>query len=140
MTLWAHAVSTLVMVGVIWFVQVVHYPLFALIPAKAYRAYQESHLARTGWVVGPPMLLEAGTASALFLMSEELEADWLVWVSFLLLILVWGLTAVFSVPAHGRLAQGFDANVHRRLVATNWLRTFAWTGRGICSVWLLISL
>jgi hypothetical protein len=39
------------------------------------------------------------------------------------------------VPAHGRLAEGFDAGVHARLVATNWIRTMAWTLRGALVVW-----
>jgi hypothetical protein len=42
---------------------------------------------------------------------------------------VWISTALLQAPAHGRLAQGFDAVVHRRLVRSNWIRTLAWLGR-----------
>jgi hypothetical protein len=36
-----------------------------------------------------------------------------------------------QVPAHGVLAEGFDADAHRRLVASNWIRTIAWTARSL---------
>jgi hypothetical protein len=29
------------------------------------------------------------------------------------------------------LEQGFEAGAHGRLVATNWVRTGAWTARGV---------
>ena len=134
-----HAASTLFMVGLIWFVQVVHYPLFAVVPEEAYAAYQERHMARTGWVVGPPMLLEAGSSLALVWLADGLTRPELAWLGLALLGLVWGATALFSVPAHTRLRDGFDAQAHRRLVATNWLRTLGWTARGAVAMTLLIG-
>ena len=126
------------MVGLIWFVQVVHYPLFADVPAEGYRAYQEKHMARTGLVVGPPMLLEAGSGLGLVLLSGELSDPSMAWLGFFLLVFVWGVTAVFSVPAHGRLLEGFDEVAHRKLVRTNWLRTLGWSARGGVAIALLV--
>jgi hypothetical protein len=53
------------MTGLIWFVQVVHYPLFARVGGDGYREYQIEHMRRTGWVVGPAMLAELGSGVAL---------------------------------------------------------------------------
>jgi hypothetical protein len=39
---------------------------------------------------------------------------------------------MLQVPLHQKLSSGFDAAVHRRLVATNWWRTVGWTLRGVC--------
>jgi hypothetical protein len=61
----AHAAATLFMVGVIWFVQVVHYPLFARVGTPDFSTYSIRHTRLTGLVVGPAMLLEAATAVAL---------------------------------------------------------------------------
>ncbi len=58
-----HIAATLFMTGLIWFVQIVHYPLFSSVGADGFVAYEAAHTARTTWVVGPPMLLEAGTAA-----------------------------------------------------------------------------
>jgi hypothetical protein len=43
-------------------------------------------------------------------------------------------TAGLSVPAHGTLAAGFEAGAHRRLVATNWLRTVGWSARAVLAI------
>ena len=57
----AHAASTLAMSGGIWFVQIVHYPLFALVADQALGRYEKEHVLRTGWVVGPLMVAEGLT-------------------------------------------------------------------------------
>ena len=46
------------MVGVVWFVPVVHYPLFARVASERLDLYSEAHSRFTGYVVGPPMLVE----------------------------------------------------------------------------------
>jgi hypothetical protein len=62
LVLLAHAAATLFMVGLIWFVQVVHYPLFSRVGSDAFVPYAAAHGVLTTWVVGPPMLLEFATA------------------------------------------------------------------------------
>jgi hypothetical protein len=42
-----HAAATLVMVGVIWFVQIAHYPLMARVSAGEFAAYEREHQTRT---------------------------------------------------------------------------------------------
>ncbi len=56
------AFATFAMTGLIWFVQVVHYPLFRSVGAPGYAAYQAEHMRLATLVVGPLMLLEAATA------------------------------------------------------------------------------
>ena len=125
---------TLYMVGLIWFVQVVHYPLMAKVGVQGYETYQQAHMRLTTWVVGPPMLLEAGTALGLVLLLPMGVQLSLAWRAFSILILVWLTTALFSVPAHQRLLQTFCPKAHRRLVQTNWLRTLGWTVRAVIVV------
>ena len=48
--------ATLFMVGVIWFVQVVHYLLFSLVGGEGFALYSEAHSRLTTYVVGPPIL------------------------------------------------------------------------------------
>ncbi|MDX1579501.1 MAG: hypothetical protein R3266_13530, partial [Gemmatimonadota bacterium] len=56
-----HLASTLAVVGLIWFVQVVHYPLLARTDGSAFRAAHRFHTDRTGRVVIPLMLAEVAT-------------------------------------------------------------------------------
>src|SRR4028119_1320023 len=59
--------STGVMIGVIWFVQVVHYPLFGGVGRDGWTDYAAAHGRRTTLVVGLPMLIERATGVPLVL-------------------------------------------------------------------------
>lgn len=126
-----HAASSLFMVGLIWFVQIVHYPLLATVDANSFSTYEKRHMALISYVVIPPMLLEAATAIALFWFRPPIISIWLVGLTGTLLAIIWLSTFLLQVPCHDKLAQGFDPVIHRRLVLTNWIRTWGWTIRGI---------
>lgn len=126
-----HVVATAVMAGIIWFVQVVHYPLMALVGRDGYPAYQAAHARRTTWVVMPPMLVEMATGVWLALRPSPYMPAAVAWIGLALLAVVWGSTFFLQVPEHGRLERGFDPDAHRRLVRGNWIRTVAWTLRAI---------
>jgi len=129
----AHVGATLFMVGLIWFVQIVHYPLLAGIGPSESVAFQRDHMHFTSLVVAGPMLVELGTAVALVWLS----GGSLAWSGLALLAVIWGTTGLVLVPAHKRLLEGFDQATHRRLVRWNWVRTPAWTGRGVLALaWL----
>ena len=130
-----HAASTLFMTGLIWFVQVVHYPLGAVVGADAFSAYQAAHMRRTGWVVGPPMLVEAACAAALVV--SPATAGPTAWLGLGLLALVWGSTALLQVPNHNALLAGPDPARLRSLVTGNWVRTVGWTARSALALSLL---
>jgi hypothetical protein len=130
----AHLGATLAMVGLIWFVQIVHYPLFARVGGDVFAAYEADHARLTSWVVIPFMLIEAGAALFLLWQPPAGVPMVLLWVGAGLLALVWLSTFLLQVPAHDRLHRGFDADVHRWLVMTNWIRTVAWSARGVIAL------
>ncbi len=132
----AHAAATLVMVGVIWIVQVVHYPLFAQVDGD-FRVYADGHSRRITWVVAPPMLVEAGTGLAIAIRPPDGVSPTLAWTGLALIGVLWLSTALLQVPEHQRLGRGFDAQAHRRLVLGNWVRTVAWSARGVLVLLLL---
>ena len=125
----ANAASTFFMAGLIWFVQVVHYPLFAAVGNSEFPAYSRLHQSLTTFVVGPPMLVEALTAGMLVVTRPAGVSAWLAWTGFALVIVIWASTALLQIPAHGRLASGFDASTAATLVSGNWVRTAAWSAR-----------
>mgnify|MGYP001826290188 CR=1 FL=1 len=133
-----HAASTLMMTGLIWFVQVVHYPLFGRVGGAEFTVYAEQHQRLTTIVVGPLMLAEAVTASWLVIRPPEGASPVLTTVGLALVALLWVSTAFMQVPCHRRLSLGFDARIGRRLVRTNWLRTAAWTARSVIALALLL--
>lgn len=124
--------ATWYMAGLIWFVQLGHYPQFADVGETAWPAYHRQHLRRTTWAVGPPMLIEVATAVALVIWRPAGAAPaWVVWAGLGLVALLWLSTAGVQIPAHNRLAEGFDRRTIRWLVLSNWGRTAAWSARGL---------
>ena len=138
----ANAASTFFMAGLIWFVQVVHYPLFAAVGNSEFPAYSRLHQSLTTFVVGPPMLVEALTAGMLVVTRPAGVSAWLAWTGFALVIVIWASTALLQIPAHGRLASGFDASTAATLVSGNWIRTVAWSARAAivaAMLWQVLS-
>ena len=134
------AVSTLMMTGLIWFVQVVHYPLFALVPGSVHVQYAQEHQRRTSWVVGPLMVAELMTSLALLVPACRLpQITFLSTLAGILLVaVIWLSTALLQIPLHTRLANGLDQKAVERLVTGNWIRTVAWTLRSaLIAKWLL---
>lgn len=129
-----HTASTLFMTGLIWFVQVVHYPLFVWVGGGSFADYESEHTRRTTYVVGPVMLLELGSALCLLGFQPPQSPAWAPWGGVALLAIVWLTTFFVSVPCHGRLAQGFDAETAKWLVRSNWLRTAAWSLRAVLAM------
>ena len=132
----ANLAATFVMVGIIWFVQIVHYPLFSRVGTAGFPAYSGSHSHLTGLVVGPPMLIEAATTLALFLGPPAGVPVWLAAAGLALLAVIWLSTALLQAPRHRELGAGFDQASHRFLVASNWLRTACWSARGLVVLWM----
>lgn len=131
-----HAAATLAMTGVIWFVQVVHYPLFPSAAIGDFAGFARSHQTRTSWLVVPLMAAELGTAVALAATSPEPTRALALW-GLALLATIWLSTALIQVPLHRSLSLGFDSAVARQLVRTNWIRTAAWSARSVLALALL---
>ncbi len=145
------------MTGLIWFVQIVHYPLFHTVhrlnecPEKYPAQYPENrpdgrfanpaifsryvarHASRTTWVVFPAMALEIATALAG--LSSRLRPGFLTRpeaiASAVLVVLIWASTGLIQVPLHDRLARAPDHGTIDRLVASNWIRVALWTARSV---------
>ncbi|MEM6282537.1 MAG: hypothetical protein AAF787_10125 [Chloroflexota bacterium] len=132
--------ATLIMVGVIWFVQVVHYPLYSRINPDAFPNYEVAHVNLVTLVVGPAMFIEAGTAILLLLSPPDNVPLWVLILGLVLVGIIWAVTVFVNVPQHNQLSFQFDEGVHRALVMSNWIRTVAWSARGILMLWVLSRL
>lgn len=120
------------MTGLIWFVQVVHYPLLSRLGEAYFLPYHRMHCERTGYVVGPLMLVELGSAAALVYLLTPGSARTAAWAGLLLLGVIWASTALVQIPQHNRLSVlGADPATLAALVRGNWLRTAAWTLRAV---------
>ena len=131
-----HAGAALFMTGLIWFVQIVHYPLLMRIES-AFEQYELEHMRRTTWVVGPAMLIEAACAAMLVVSTPDNVDPLLAWTGAALLAIIWISTALVQAPAHQKLAKGRDDRRLRLLVRSNWVRTIAWSARSAIALLML---
>ena len=89
------------------------------------------------YVVLAPMVVELGLAGWLAWAGRATLPAGAGWWSLALVVFVWAVTFLISVPFHNRLEVGYDYVAIDGLTRTNWLRTVAWTVRAGLLGWLL---
>lgn len=124
----SNLIATAFLTGLIWFVQVVHYPSFGKVSPESFDTFHHFHVPATGSVVIVPMLAELILAFAMLGFANEM-IGWHKWVLSGIVFAVWGLTFLIFVPLHGQLSAGFNQEVIDKLVRWNWSRTILWSLR-----------
>ena len=137
--IWAHLAATLYLTGLIWVIQVVHYPLMDRVPGDGFIAFHTEHARRIGVVVIVPMLVELITALALLVIRPPGVPVALLVAGVVLVGAAWLSTFALQVPLHRRLSEGFDPAAHRALVRGNWIRTAAWTLRAAVAIAVAVT-
>ena len=134
-----NAFSTWFMTGLIWFVQIVHYPLFDGVGVDQFQLYADRHRCLTTMVVAPPMLMEIFSSVALVSVWNRAHL-WLLWLNLGFVIVIWISTALCSIPCHEKLCtSGYVTETHHWLVFSNWLRTAMWTCRAVVLAYIIYS-
>ena len=126
-----HFSLTLYMTGIIWLVQVIHYPLFKLVGENTFKDYHKTHIKKTSSVIAIPMVLELLTGLYLFIQNNGYRNNFAFLITTSLLVLTWAITFLISVPKHNILSNGQNELALSVLIKTNWIRTIAWTIRSL---------
>ncbi|MBU3685378.1 MAG: hypothetical protein FGM25_03100 [Mycobacterium sp.] len=127
------------MFGAIWIVQVVHYPLMRFVSGPAFARFETAHRRRISVVVGPLMAVEGICVLAFLFAPPAGLAWWLPWAGAGAEAVAIGTTVLVSAPLHERLNARFDQATLDRLIATNWIRTAAWTSRAALAIAMLVA-
>ena len=119
-------------------VQLVVYPAFRVVgPTPSWAALHAHHTRAMATVVTLPWAVQGLTLAALLLRRPAGSTLPLLLLTGALAATTVVVTTWSSVPLHTRLAHGYDDALARRLIATNWLRTGAWTAGAACSLVLV---
>jgi len=114
--------------GLMWFTQIVHYPLFTFIEKKSFIGYSIHQLKKTNYLFYIPMLVE-GAFSILFMFDYPSTISSV--VPFLCLCIstaVWLVSFGKIAPLLDKLNdEGLDAEIVEQLVKLNRIRTICWT-------------
>ena len=133
----AQLIIALMLTGLIWTIQLVHYPSFAFVDPDQFHAFHAHHNRSISLVVMPLMLAEIALAALILFQKPSLPLA----IAGVMVLLIWASTFLLSVPCHQKLAESFDLETVQRLVATNWPRTLLWTARSgllafLVGVWI----
>ncbi len=135
----AQVIGSVGMFGVIWIVQVVHYPLMRFVSSPRFTRLESGHRLRISLVVGPLMAVEGVCVLAFLVAPPPGLIWWLPWAGASAEAVAIGTTVLVSAPLHERLNAHFDQATLNRLIATNWIRTVAWTGRAGLAIAMLVA-
>ncbi len=131
-----HLGSTWFMTGLIWLIQVVHYPLMRYALGPNFNEFHLEHSRRITWVVLPMMSLELMTGAILFFNFQSYLGFWRCGLPLFFSTMTFFGTALFFIPLHDQLQRGPSQNRITRLVRANRLRTLIWT---VHSIFLIVS-
>lgn len=123
-----HLFATSLMCGIIWFVQIIHYPLFNFVGSNEFVSYEREHVQRTKYLIAPLMVAELFSGMYLLFSKVEFNLTLLI-LNFVLLLLIWLSTFLIQVPKHKALSENPDKSTINKLVSSNWIRTLLWTSR-----------
>lgn len=124
------------MVGLIWMVQRVVYPLMARHSPDTWVTWHTAYTRRMGSVVGPLILIEL--AGAVWWCVQAPASLW-AWAAAVPVGVNLISTAFVQVPIHKSLEDGMDRGLIHRLVVTNWIRTAMWSLRGMLLLLLMLA-
>ena len=129
----ANLAGTALMVGFIWTIQLLTYPMMRAVPPNGFVAYELMHRNRVTALLAVLAPTEIVATAGVVVFVDDVPG-WLAIGAAALLFAIWLSTLLFYAPLHMRLSDGFDPVLHRRLVRTNWIRTAGWTVRGAAAI------
>jgi len=127
--------SSFFLCGLIWTIQIVHYPYFIFTDSEQHQQAMNFHRARISFIVVPAMLTEL--LSSAWLTFTATEFIWLHTAGFIIVLLIWVITFAKQVPLHSNLANQFSRTDINNLVKSNRWRTILWTLKSVIGILIL---
>ncbi len=126
--------------GEIWFVQIVVYPLFGKVGPNEYIAYHKFYSSRIPLPVIVPGFLSFLAPVALVFLGPESVPLWMYLANVICGIVGLLVTVALEIPRHARLEKGGkQEKVIRELVYYNWPRTLSITASAFLTLLMLLS-
>ena len=126
------------MVGLIWLIQIVNYPLFRFVEKKTFVNYHKSHVKRITPIVSSIMTLEACIAVLLLMIPTNDTNKGLALINLLFLAGIWLSTALLQLPMHNKLNILNNSRTINQLIISNWSRTVLWSLKGFLG-WVILT-
>ena len=130
-------VLAFIAVGLIWTIQLIHYPTMRFIPKERFVEYHNFHSMRISFLAIPLMVTELGTSLILFYQNYNNAIQTIFLINLVIVALIWLSTFLIQVPLHNALSKEKQSEKLSKLICTNWIRTILWTARSILMILFL---
>ena len=130
--------SSFFLCGLIWTIQLVHYPMFHYLDGSEFASHMNQHKSRISVIVVPVMVIELVSSGWLALSAEILRVYHITGLA--VVIAIWLVTFLIQVPQHNRLSAGKDDEVIGKLVRGNRIRTLLWSAKSLIGIAILYQL
>jgi hypothetical protein len=127
------------MTGLIWLIQVVHYPLFSMVSPENFTEYSTKHANSITPIVAIPMIIELITSFVLLFSLPNWVTNQQAIFLFVIILLIFASTFFIQVPLHNTLQLGYNKELISKLVFSNWIRTVLWTAKSVIMIYLLTA-
>ncbi len=138
--------SGLYMTGLIWTIQLVHYPSFYLIDVKHNKKFHVFHQSMMGILAGPVMLIELAACLLNLTLATSIQLhatgpEVFHFVPFILCATCLLSTFFLQVPIHKKLVDDLSMrpDLIAKLVKSNWIRTICWSLKSGFEIYLLFQ-
>lgn len=126
-TYFLHLAACFLMIGPLWFVQLVHYPLLGFAKVD-FKGVERKHVFYTSFIAFPVMAIEGITGLILAIQGELFP--WMQ-INFILLLISFAITFWFCFFKHLELLKNYSEGTLRELKWANLVRSLFWTSRGV---------
>ena len=134
---YTHLLLCIGVTAILWFMQIVHYPLLPYVDAGKWTQFSEKRRMFTTMVIYPLMAFEALTGIALILIATQSKTYGLLATSIVLLIALLIYTLAYLNPQFKKINSPDDVANQQRFLKLHWVRTIGWTIRVMLFVLIL---
>jgi hypothetical protein len=133
-----HTILILYVLGEIWFVQLVVYPLFAKVGREEYVTYHKFYTSKIPLPVIIPGFVSFFLPIALIIFRPDSVPLWLALTNVVCGLVGLLVTVALEIPRHNRLEKGGKQDpVIRELILFNWPRTLSITSSAVLTLIML---
>lgn len=130
----AHLAITISLTGIIWFVQLIHYPVMEHLSEKS--SFARLHISRTMPLAVSMMVIELATGIVLLWLRPVSVPIWMPVTGLLLMAMFWAITWQGCVPGHFCVRRSGTNEAYAQLMIANGWRSVLMT----CRSMLLLSM
>lgn len=132
--------ASVLMTGMVSFIQFVQYPLLNHISSFDFSCYFKKYISRISWIIYPLILIEIIFATSLAFLPLKSKMQIPILITYILLALITMNTFLIQTPLVQKLRFSFDQVLLSKIMFYNRLRLYSSVLRTIVLCWILLFL